>query len=54
MARAENCVGAKIDHISFHQDALLFDFAKTKTDQEGTKNIDHAWNVYSNLLKPIV
>ena len=39
MAIAENRVGAKIDHISFHQDTLLFDFEKTKTDQEGTKNV---------------
>ena len=33
MARAENCVGAKIDHISVYRYALLFDFSKTKTDQ---------------------
>ena len=45
MARSENCVGAKIEHIPFHQDALLFDFAKTKTYQEGMKNVDHPWHV---------
>ena len=44
--RAENCVGAKIDHTSFHQDTLLLDFAKTNTDQESIKNIYHMWNVY--------
>ena len=54
IARAENCVGAKIDHIHFHRDALLFNFAKTKTDQEGTKNIDHPWHVYANPIDPAV
>ena len=29
MKRAENCVGAKINHISFRDDALVFEFAKT-------------------------
>ena len=45
---------AKIDHISFYRDALIFDFAKTKTDQKGIKNIDHPWHVYANPLDPIV
>ena len=54
MARSENCAGAKIEHISFHQDALLFDFAKTKTDRERTKFFDHPWHVYSNYLEPVV
>ena len=51
--RAENCVGAKIDHTSFHQDTLLLDFAKKNTDQEGTKNVDHPRNVYDNPLEPV-
>ena len=33
MARAENFVDAKIDHISFQKDALSFDFANTNTDK---------------------
>ena len=33
---------------------VLFDFAKTKTDQEGIKNIDHLRHVYINPLDPIV
>lgn len=47
---------AKIDHISFYWDALIliFNFAKTKTDQEGIKNIDHPWHVYATPLDPIV
>ena len=29
------------------EDALLFNMGVTKTDQEGVKNIDHPWHVYS-------
>ena len=54
MERAENCVEAKIEHISFYWDTLMFDFANTKTDQEGIKNIDHPWHVYKNPLEPVV
>ena len=54
IARAENCLEAKVEHISFHRDALLFDFAKTKIDQEGIKNIDDPWHVYENNLEPVV
>ena len=32
----------------------MFDFANTKTDQEGIKNIDHPWHVYENPLEPVV
>ena len=30
MKRAENCVNAKINHIHFHCDCLVFEFAKSK------------------------
>eukprot|EP00804_Cyclotella_cryptica_P028249 CCRYP_014599-RA/>CCRYP_014599-RA protein AED:0.50 eAED:0.33 QI:0/-1/0/1/-1/1/1/0/113 len=30
MKQAENCVGAKVNHISFREDALVFEFAKQK------------------------
>eukprot|EP00804_Cyclotella_cryptica_P006115 CCRYP_010730-RA/>CCRYP_010730-RA protein AED:0.34 eAED:0.34 QI:0/0/0/1/1/1/2/0/216 len=36
MKRAENRVGAKINHISFRDDALAFEFAKTKGNQTGS------------------
>ena len=39
--RADNCVGAKVDHISFNQDTLIFYFVKKNTDQEGIKNMDY-------------
>ena len=41
ISRAEFVVGAKIDLVSAVEDALVFEIGKTKTDQEGTKNIDH-------------
>ena len=31
---------------------MLFDIGKTKTDQEGTKIIDHLWHFYSNTEYP--
>ena len=51
---ADNCAGAKVDPISFHQNSPLFDFAKKKTYQEGIKDIDHPWHVYENPLEPVV
>ena len=47
-------MGTKVEHISFHQDAPLFIFAKTKTDQEEIKNIDHLWHVYQNKSEPVI
>ena len=54
MTRAENFVGAKVEHISFHRDTLLFDFSNTKINQEGIKNIDHLWHLYENNLELVV
>ena len=42
-------VHSKIDLVSFKNDLLLFDMGQTKTDQDGTRNIDHPWHVYSCL-----
>ena len=47
ISRAEYLVDAKIDLVSFTEDALLFNMGVTKTDQEGVKNVDHPWHVYS-------
>ena len=51
MKRAENCVTAKINHIRFGDDCLVFEFAKSKGNQRGE---DHRgpWHVYSNPSKP--
>ncbi len=43
-----------IDDMWCHNDAMLFDIGKTKTDQEGTKNVDHPWHVYSNPEDPYI
>jgi len=50
MKRAENVDGAKINHISFKDDALVFEFAKSKGDQTGDPH--GPWHVYANPLKP--
>ena len=54
MARADNFVGAKVEHLSFHRDALLFGFSKTKIDQEGINHTDQSWHVYGNSLEAVV
>ena len=50
MKRAENCVTAKINHISFNEDALVFAFAKTKGNQTGDEF--GPWHVYANPEAP--
>ena len=50
MKRAENVVDAKINHISFCDDALVFEFAKSKGQQKGEPH--GPWHVYANPLKP--
>ena len=35
MKRSENCVNMKVAHIQFHEDALVFEFAKLKGMQGG-------------------
>lgn len=52
ISRAEFVLESKIDAIIFQNDAMLFDVGKTKTDQEGTRNIDHPWHLYSNVEHP--
>ena len=51
MKRAENCVNCKVNHISFVDDALVFQFAKSKGHQKGEQHIG-PWHVYSNPFKP--
>ena len=48
------CRYAKIDIVKIEEDAMLFDIGKTKTDQEGSKNIDHPWHVFSNPEMPYI
>ena len=54
IARAEFVVDVKIDAIYFQNDAIMIDMGKTKTDQDGTKNIDHPWHLYANNVCPYI
>ena len=51
MKRAENCVACKINHITFRNDSLVFEFAKSKGHQKGEKHVG-PWHVYANPFKP--
>ena len=51
MKRAENCVACKINHITFRNDSLVFEFAKSKGHQKGEKHVG-PWHVYVNPFKP--
>ena len=50
MKRAENCVDAMINHISFGSDCLKFEFAKSKNEQTG--QLHGPWHVYANPKNP--
>ena len=47
MKKAENCVKAKINHIHFHGDCLIFEYTKSKGHQKEEKNLG-TWNGYAN------
>ena len=51
MKRAENCVNAKIAHIRFEEDSLLFEFAKSKNHQDGEEHLG-PWHLYANPKQP--
>ena len=51
MKRAKNCVNAKINHIYFQDDSLVFEFAKSKGHQMGEDHVG-PWHVYSNPDEP--
>ena len=51
MKRAENCVDAKINHIYFQDDCLVFQFAKSKGHQQGEEHVG-PWHVFSNPDEP--
>ena len=39
MKRSDNCVNMKVMHIRFHEDALVFEFAKSKGMQGGEDHV---------------
>lgn len=46
-------VTALIDSIRCHNDAILVEIGRgTKTDQDGTRNVDHPWHLYANSEFP--
>jgi len=51
MKRAENCVNCKINHITFRNDCLVFEFAKSKSNQRGENHVG-PWHVYANPHQP--
>jgi hypothetical protein len=54
ISRAEFVIGSNIDAIWWHGDAIMFDVGATKTDPEGTRNIDHPWHIYANNEDPFI
>lgn len=50
MKCAESVIDAKVTHISFREDALIFECAKSKGNQMGDEF--GPWHVYANLSVP--
>ena len=53
MARSDNCVNMHINHVQWHEDAMLFFFGKSKGNQGGDR-ADKPWHVYSNPQMPFL
>jgi len=51
MKRAENCENAKLSHISVRDDAIAFEFVKSKGHQDGEEAFG-PWHVYCNPFDP--
>ena len=51
MKGAENCVDAKIIHITFKNDSLVLQFSKSKGQQNGKDHVGH-WHVYAKPREP--
>ena len=52
VSRSKYVVNSRFDLILFKNNSLLFDMGPTKTDQDGTRNVDHPWHVYGCLKYP--
>ena len=46
-----DCVNAKIKYITFRDDCLVFEFAKSKGNQKGKEHVG-PWHVHANPEKP--
>ena len=51
MKHAENCVDCKVTHIRFESDSLVFEFAKSKSHQDGEEHVG-PWHLYANPYEP--
>ena len=51
LARSNNCLDMKANHVQWENDILVFYFSKTKGGQSGDKSGD-PWHVYSNPKNP--
>ena len=49
MKRAENCIDLKLEHVRMEEDALIFEFVKSKGAQGGEEHVG-PWHVYANPL----
>jgi len=49
---SETVIDSKINLVLFEKDSLLFDMGVTKTDENGTRNVDHPWHVHGCLEYP--
>ncbi len=47
-------VDVRIDSLLFQNGAMLIDEGKTKTNQEGTRNIEYPWHLYGNTEHPYI
>ncbi len=54
MSRADFVVTSNIELVGVWNDALRFQVGVTKTDQEGSKHIDHPFHVYSCPENPVI
>lgn len=54
ISRAEGVVTANIEIVGLWNDALKFQIGITKTDQDGSKNAEHPFHVYSNPSNPVI
>ena len=54
MSRADFVVTSNIELVGVWNDALCFQVGVTKTDQEGSKHVDHPFHVYSCPENPVI
>ena len=51
---ADGVISANIELVGMWSDALRFEIGPTKTDQDGTKHVDHPFHVYACPETPAI